>query len=100
MLILPIKLTSLDPQHIKFGKLSGYGLDFKCPHCDGARIAVLFMNTMDGRPSVPNEARHYGNNEGYRWARSGLTWDDLSLHPGVNVVGHGEWWVLNGQIYG
>lgn len=80
-----MRLTELNPILIKYKGRRGVGVRFYCPVCRGCQIAVLFLNPLDGGPSVPNDPEALGNNGGCRWARSGMTFEDMTLSPSVDV---------------
>jgi hypothetical protein len=83
-----MKLTDLDPVWIeqKYGKYGRIvGIRFKCPKCKGTQIAVQFLNPPDGGQPQPPDEKVCGNNDGKRWARSGLTFDDITLSPSVDA---------------
>lgn len=81
-----MKLTELDPVLISVKKRPGVGIRFQCPLCKDTQIAVLFLNALDGFPSVPDDKEACGNNGGKRWSRSGLTFEDMSLHPSIDAT--------------
>lgn len=97
LLVLPMKLAELNPETIKYKGCKGFGVIFDCPHCD-CRLPVLYLNTMNGSPSVPDDPATLGNNSGFRWSRSGLTWEDLTLSPSLQIDGHGHFMVTDGLV--
>lgn len=111
-----MRLTDLAPEWISLSPTKmkrtqpGVGVSFHCPACleDGHhhRIGVLFLNTLDSAPSVPavdglaysgEEIEDY-NNEGNRWARSGLTFEDLTLSPSLELDGHWHGVISCGEV--
>lgn len=85
-----MKLTDFSPEWIT-QKRCVVGVSFQCPHCRETRLCVLFLNNPDGSASVPKGSDLPGENWGNRWARSGLTFDDLTLHPSIDATGAGHW---------
>lgn len=92
-----MNLVDLDPVWLKHKRLEGYGVRFRCPHCD-IQIPLLFLNPANGDKPLVNDEQHVGNNLGYRWSRSGLKFEEMSLSPSISLEGHGHWWVINGEI--
>jgi hypothetical protein len=80
-----MRLTDLHPEPIKYNGRRGVGVKFKCPACQVVTLAVLFLNPLDGGPSIGDDENCLGNNKGKRWARSGMTFEDMSLHPSVDA---------------
>lgn len=89
--------TELDPVWLTHKRLEGYGVRFRCPHCN-CQIPILFLNPANGDKPLPNDPQHVGNNHGYRWSRSGLKFEEMSLAPSIQLEGHGHWHVINGQV--
>lgn len=95
-----MKLTDHTDAHlVRYGKDGGLGKvpDGLVGHADG----VLFKDPLgDGmilcwfknRPNVPDTAEPVA-----RWQASGLTIENLSLHPSVDVPGGWHGWVANGE---
>lgn len=46
---------------------------------------VLFMNPLDHQPPLKNDDKTVANNRGQRWARSGMTFEEMSLHPSIDA---------------
>ena len=101
-----MKLTDLDPQWILWDakgwthekNLRRVGVRFDCPHCKNTQICVLFLNSVDGHPSAPNDDKIPGNSGGNRWARSGLEFVDMSLSPRIDAPGHWHGFVTGGEV--
>lgn len=96
-----MRLTDFAPEWIMQKKARVVGVRFSCPHCRETQLSVLFLNPPDGGPSQPEDAEFPGNNWGHRWARSGLTFDDLTLHPSIDASGSGGHWhghVIDGEL--
>ncbi len=75
----------------------GMGVVFDCPIHRNHRLAVMFLNPIDGQP--PAE----GQNQ--LWKRTGDTFETLSLLPSIDAsespLGFGGCWhgfITNGQI--
>lgn len=103
-----MRLTELEPRWVgmnqkdigREGPGCSFGLTFLCPHCREQRIAVMFKPFIDPDniaavspwrlPDAPDpntgeiKAMHW-------WARSGETFEDLTLTPSVDVSHHGHW---------
>lgn len=81
------------------GMRQGMGITFDCPHCRVTRLAVFFSNPRDGLPPLtteldpPHAARKL-------WARSGETFDTLSLSPSIDASADGHWhgFITNGEV--
>lgn len=86
-----MKLTDFSPEWIHQRGKRVVGVRFQCPCCRNTQICILFLNPPDGGPQQPNDDQFVGNNWGNRWARSGLTFDDLSLSPSVDASSTGHW---------
>lgn len=93
----PVKLSELEPEWLHFGASFGVGIRFLCP-CKKMGLAehqnqltVLFLNTLAGAHSVEDNEAIPGNNGGQRWARSGLTFEDLTLSPRIDASHSGCW---------
>lgn len=110
-----MKFSELEPVWLNTKTRLGVGVRFHCTGC-GTQIQVLFLNPMDGKPPLPNMPDTIANNSGNRWARSGLNFEELSLHPSVNAISsckpecttekhvcaqhdHGHWNILHGEIF-
>lgn len=95
-----MKLVDLSPEWIHQRHKRVVGVRFSCPHCRETQIQVLFINPPDGGPAQKDDPEFAGNNWGHRWARSGLSFDDLSLSPSVDASASGHWhgWVLHGEV--
>lgn len=96
-----LELKDLEPQWLRTDTRLGVGLSFLCPcGCEGGRLYVLFINSLDGLPVLENSDDLLGNNDGFRWARSGLKFEDLSLHPDINAseIGHWHGRILEGKM--
>ena len=93
---LPVKLSSLEPRWVRYERRD-VGVSFLCPHCNSFRVEILFLNPGDGLPSVPRGTAEVPDNGGQRWARSGLSWDELSLSPSVDAPGHWHGYILDGS---
>lgn len=92
----PVPLVDLEPEWLTVGTTLGAGVKFKCP-CRRLGIGdhqhtltVLFLNPLAGKPA-PDNAATQGNNAGVRWARSGLTFEDLHLSPSIDASHAGCW---------
>jgi len=70
----------------------GMAVTFDCPHCRAIRLAVWFVNPIDGGPPT-DDADHL-------WTRIGDTFDSLTLSPSIDASTHGHWhgFIRNGQI--
>lgn len=87
------RLADLHPAWIKRGGRV-VGVRFMCPvedgsgpHADGHSVCVLFANPLDGGTAHPDDPACPGNSAGRRWARTGSTFDDLTLSPSVDCTG-------------
>lgn len=93
-----MRLTDLNPEWIKIRGRDGLGVRFACPHCRVTQICVLFMNPLDGGKPVPKDSDLPGENDGKRWARSGMTFDELTINPSIDAEGHWHGFVLDGEV--
>lgn len=81
-----MRLIDLEPEWIKGGYLRhGVGIRFKCPSCKGLYLPILFLNPIDGGRPIVNDPNQLGNCGGNRWARSGTSFDDLTLSPSIDA---------------
>lgn len=55
------------------------GISFSCPCCEGFAINLLFSNPLDGGPPLRQDSRQKGDHAGVRFARSGDTFETLSI---------------------
>ena len=95
-----MRLSEFNPKWIMQRHKRVVGIRFDCPCCRGTQLCILFLNPPDGGPSQPKDENFPGNNWGNRWARSGLTFEDLTLSPSVDASGTGHWHghVENGEV--
>ncbi len=95
-----MKLVDLEPSWLKVDGHDGMGLKFSCPCCRKIWIYVFFLNPIGGNPSVPRGTLLHGENWGNRWARSGMTFDDLTLSPAIDASKAGHWKgkILDGEL--
>lgn len=95
-----MRLTELNPQWIMQRHKRVVGVRFQCPCCRETQICILFLNPPDGGPSQQNDETFCGNNWGNRWARSGLSFEDLTLSPSVDASSTGHWHghLTNGEV--
>lgn len=103
-----MRLVDLEPQWLSLAPdkthrtQPGVGVSFHCPacHADGRqhRIGVMFLNTLDAAPSVPPTPGLDYDNEGVRWVRQGLTFEDLTLSPSLNLGAHWHGHVYDGEV--
>lgn len=87
------KLKDLEPKWLNLERFrTGVGLQFNCPNGSGMKLHILFMNPLDGGASKPDDITTPGNNNGVRWARSGMDFDSLTVSPSIDVPGiwHGH----------
>jgi len=72
---------------------AGMGITFWCPHCRATRLAVWFVNPVDGRP--PHAAKHL-------WTRAGESFETLTLTPSIDASESGHWhgFITNGEVSG
>lgn len=110
------RLTDFDPQWIEWEGRKGIGLTMKCAagHCTG-RMWCLFANPLDGGPAYDKDCivlmfAHYekiGDEQRQgpvmdrgcgqtRWARTGETFESLSLSPSLNMHDCGHFTITNG----
>lgn len=71
----------------------GQGISFDCPCCGVERLAIAFVNPLDGKaPSVLPDTK--------LWQRTGDTFETLSLTPSIDASAHGHWhgFITNGEI--
>jgi hypothetical protein len=93
-----MKLTDLDPSWVitEEGR-HGMGIQFFCPHCvktdKPIYLAVFFANPIDGKPAAP-ASQHPAP----RWARSGDTFETLTLQPSIDASGHWHGHITNGKL--
>lgn len=97
-----MRLTDLDPHWLKHDGRPDVGIRFRCPCCKDMWLQVLFLNPMDGGSSVADDDDIQANNSGNRWARSGMSFDDMTLSPSIDAsdVGHWHGWLVDGEIRG
>jgi len=93
-----LRLTELSPEWIKYKGAPDVGIRFLCPHCRATNIAILFLNPPSGGKSVPKGSEAPGENWGNRWARSGMTFEDMTLSPSINAAKHWHGFVLHGEV--
>lgn len=96
-----MRLTELDPVWLKTPGRAGLGITFDCPYCRKFPLTVLFLNPLDGGPSMPDDPNTVGNNAGRRWARSGMDFESLSIHPSIDQPHKGHTChvtVLHGEV--
>jgi hypothetical protein len=96
-----MRLAELEPEWIyqKYGHYGRIvGVRFRCPHCKETWLPVLFLNAPDSGPSQPDDEKFQGNHGGKRWARSGLTFEDLTLSPSLEVPDHWHGHVQHGNV--
>jgi hypothetical protein len=81
-----MRLVDLEPVWIKGGYMrNGVGVRFLCPNCRRTQLAVLFMNPLDGGSMLPRDNSQCGEHEGRRWARSGMSFEDLTVSPSIDA---------------
>lgn len=107
-----MKLTDLHPEwYGAYGRVgpNRLGVRFDCPTCTasgtldscswGGDIYVPFKNPIDGAVPIGSDVPEPGAYMvGTMWQRTGETFDDLTLTPSVNAVGHWHGFVTNGQV--
>ena len=78
-----MRLTELEPKWTasESGR-HGMGVSFLCPVHHDHRLAVGFVNTVDGGPAFTDM--------NYLWQRSGETFDTLTLGPSVDASSNAE----------
>jgi len=98
----PVPLIDQEPVWVHSPARIGVGVSFLCP-CRKMglgdhqhRLTVLFLNPLAGAKPLEDDTTLAGNNGGYRWARSGLTFEDLHLSPNVDAASVGCW---NGYLH-
>lgn len=76
-----MKLIELNPRWCSAGtgNRHGMGLSFDCPVHRDHRLAVMFVNPVDGGPSCSDSH--------YLWHRTGDTFDVLTLGPSIDASG-------------
>ena len=111
-----MRLTDLDPHWIgvEQGEIHAgvhYGITFLCPHCRTTRIGVMFDKPLDPLGWEKQMKARYGENnfileplritnDGKLWARTGDSFDTLSLQPSINCAASGHWhgFVTAGEV--
>lgn len=109
----PKKLVDLRPKWLSDSNNPGsekWGIEFDCPcgtppatcdcgqpdcpaidspGCQFSRVSIMFSNPVNGPVS------RWGRE---KWKRKGETFEDLSLVPSINAVGHWHGWLTNGEL--
>lgn len=93
------KLKDLEPKWLNFEKgRTGVGLQFNCPGYIGMKLHILFMNPVDGGASRKPDIELPGNNNGIRWARSGMDFESLTISPSIDVPGIWHGHIVDGIV--
>jgi hypothetical protein len=104
-----MKLTDLNPHWVTVPQVSYVklyiGITFRCPHCPvGERgevfyIGIFFANPVDPDNWLPR-ITPLGKLAEHVWARTGDTFETLSLTPSVDASKYGHWhgFLHNGQL--
>lgn len=80
------------------------GVSFLCPHCLTQRLAVWFSNPICSNPAVSallgSEKYMADHHHLHGWARTGETFEDLTLSPSVDAGASGHWhgFLTGGEI--
>jgi hypothetical protein len=114
-----MKLTDLNPRWFAIAGRHGQGVVFDCPCCVGKekryRLAVAFAPALDGGATIDikqleplwDAIKDCGTDfpsnivpPGFIWARTGETFETLTVSPSVNAApaGHFHGWVINGEV--
>lgn len=96
-ILAPVRLADQEPEFVETRSQVGVGVRFLCPcrkyglgdHQN--KITILFLNPLAGGKPLAADLELVGNNGGYRWARSGLNFDELTLSPRIDASAHGCW---------
>jgi hypothetical protein len=96
-ILAPVRLVDQEPEFVETRSQLGVGVKFWCP-CrkyglgdHQYKITILFLNPLAGGKPLPEDPELQGNNDGHRWARSGLTFEDLTLSPSIDASKVGCW---------
>lgn len=99
-----MKLTDLNPRWVGLNNWSSesvyfIGVSFDSP-TTGKRLAVLFTPSID--PEGLAAKYQWGDffPEAKKWARTGDTFETLTLTPSLDFSAHGEWHghITNGNV--
>jgi hypothetical protein len=85
-----IRLVDLEPEWISVDGRR-VGISFSCPCCGTFRVAVQFVNPIEGGAALPPDHRRYADHAGFRWTRSGDTFETLSISPVVLATKAHHW---------
>jgi hypothetical protein len=102
-----MRLTELEPVFTSSGgegisdkdgnsvpERQGVGLVANCPDGCGERFSLLFVNPLDGGPSIAGDGRA-------TWTRTGETFETLTLTPAIKRRGKCQWhgFITNGEVH-
>ncbi len=81
-----MKLTELNPHWTcEVAGRHGQGISFECPIHRSHRLAVAFVNPIDGGGKM--DGNGYGPGPKFLWHREGETFETLTLGPSIDASG-------------
>ena len=101
-----MRLIDLNPRWFGLPPAIRQGITFDCPHCRTTRLAVPFVNPIDGSAPISLEPKilwpllqprpdaapgQVTVPPGFHWTRTGDTFDVLTLSPSVDASKSGHW---------
>ena len=86
--VLPLPLTALLPSFIRSTDGRRVGLSFQCPTHGDHDIPVFVDPPFDDGPTADTRC----------WARTGDTWDTLTLTPSIDVPGCWHGFITDGEV--
>lgn len=93
------RLVDLEPAWITSGDRV-IGVTFLCACCRLLAVSILFSNPPDGGPPQRQDHRVNGDHAGIRWARSGDTFEDLTIEGFIlsSAAHHWSGHVTDGEV--
>jgi hypothetical protein len=85
-----IRLVDLHPEWIMDGERRA-GARWLCPCCATFTVGVLFVNPIGGGPPLSPDHRREHDHAGFRWTRSGDTFETLSISPVILATKAHHW---------